>query len=400
MNDERPVTDETPAGEATHEVPRSIPALLIGAVLSMVISGALVIATAKAGISPGVSPLVVLIGWVTLGALMRGRLKPFLAILQVTGSGGAAVSAGLIFTAPIIQISADQMGQEVPDVDIVTTLLACISGSLMGWGFVGLATKRFLTDPRLPAPEAVACDQLIQTATDRPEDRPPVSMSLLPAMVGGFLVAGLVALKRLAELAYVGSVKIGSIGALQLGTIKLPVPLSPLFLGIGALLTFPTAVLVFCGGLINATTKAYSAANGLPGETYRWVGGAAMVVAVLYSLVNYAIEGRKSANASKGVPLGGASYDESLLQLSSGTRTMLVSAILLGAGLLVWILSRSGIPSFSSRHAGRRFAGAGESTVGPRWPVVAAGWSFGFACERNGLHGDARPEHYSARTFA
>ena len=49
--------------------PFSLSALLIGAVLSMVISGALVIATAKAGISPGVSPLVVLIGWVVFGGL-------------------------------------------------------------------------------------------------------------------------------------------------------------------------------------------------------------------------------------------------------------------------------------------------------------------------------------------
>ena len=93
--------------------PHSLPALLIGAVLSMVISGALVIATAKAGISPGVSPLVVLIGWVVFGSIMRGRLKSFLAILQVTGSGGAAVSAGLIFTDPIIQISASLMGRDV-----------------------------------------------------------------------------------------------------------------------------------------------------------------------------------------------------------------------------------------------------------------------------------------------
>ena len=95
--------------------PRSLPAQVIGVVLSSVISGALVIATAKAGISPGVSPLVVLIGWVLFGVLLRDRLKPFLAILQVTGSGGAAVSAGLIFTAPILQIAAKLMGQEAPE---------------------------------------------------------------------------------------------------------------------------------------------------------------------------------------------------------------------------------------------------------------------------------------------
>ena len=93
---------------------RSISAMVIGAGLSSVISGALVIATAKAGISPGVSPLVVLIGWVVFGSLMKGNLKSFLAMLQVTGSGGAAVSAGLIFTAPILQIHCRSNGTRNP----------------------------------------------------------------------------------------------------------------------------------------------------------------------------------------------------------------------------------------------------------------------------------------------
>ena len=193
--------------------PKSIAALMIGAGLSVVISGSLVIATAKAGISPGVSPLVVLIGWVVFGSLMRDRLKPFLAILQVTGSGGAAVSAGLIFTAPILQITAKLMDQPVPSVDIGMTMMACLAGSLMGWGFVGLAAKRFLTDPRLPAPEAVACDQLIQTAAANPDDRPPVSLSLLPAMLLGFFVRALIHFKYIAGTAVVGKISVPGFAA-------------------------------------------------------------------------------------------------------------------------------------------------------------------------------------------
>ena len=298
----------------------------------MVISGALVIATAKAGISPGVSPLVVLIGWVCFGAMMKGRLKPFLAILQVTGSGGAAVSAGLIFTAPIMQISAKMMDQPVPDVDIFTTWLSCISGSLMGWGFVGLAAKRFLTDPRLPAPEAVACDQLIQTASQNPDDRPPVSLSLLPALLLGYLANAAMTLKLIPELAFTAKLR-----TFAASTLNFPVPTSPLFLGIGALLTFPTALLVFCGGIVNSVTLAVSAANGLPKETYRWVGGAAMVVAVIYSLINYTIEGRKQTSTTE------QPYDESLLEIPARMRTALISAIATGAGILVLILVRSDV---------------------------------------------------------
>ena len=311
--------------------PNSVLALTVGGVLSMLISGALVIATARAGISPGVSPLVVLVGWVLFGEIARNRLKPFLALLQVTGSGGAAVSAGLIFTSPILQIAAREMGQDVPAVDVTTTMLSCLAGSLMGWGFVGLASKRFLTDPRLPAPEAVACDQLIQTAAANPDDRPPIGLSLLPALAAGFFVNFLLQFKAIKD----------HVLTINVGSAQLPVPASPLYLGIGALLTFPTAILVFCGGLVNSVTNAIAVEQNMPDTTFRWVGGAAMAVAVLYSLLNYVLEGRKkSADAGS---VQSHKVDTSLLEMTGAMRGLLISAIVVGAGLLFTILLRQDI---------------------------------------------------------
>jgi len=356
LDSKRPGDDPSRSGEA---VPNSVSlrdagwtrtwATLTGVALSMVISGALVIATAKAGISPGVSPLVVLLGWVLLGRLRGATLKPFLATLQVAGSGGAAVSAGLIFTAPILQITARLMKQPVPEVDVVTTMVACVSGALMGWGFVGLAANRFLADPRLPAPEAVACDRLIHTAVDHPDRRPRLSTSLLAAMSSAFIVRLLTFLGWCGES--VASAKLAIFGGSGVGALKLSVPISPLFLGIGALLTFPTAVLILSGGMINALTKSIAARNGLPDETYRWVGGAAMVVAVLYSLLVYLkdtfypivhdakIEKKIAAPppaSSTGSPLPVA------------MKVLLSSGILAGAVLLVLLLSRSEI-TFTSQ---------------------------------------------------
>lgn len=321
---------------------KSIPAMIIGAFLSAIISGALVIATAKAGISPGVSPLVVLVGWVVFGSFMRGNLKSFLAMLQVTGSGGAAVSAGLIFTAPILQITAQSMGEEVPTVDVMTTLISCLAGSLMGWGFVGLATKRFLTDPRLPAPEAVACDKLIQTAVQNPEERPPVTLSLLPGLLAGFLAHAFAYFKLMSSTALVGKIPIPGFAAAN--AFKLSIPVSPLFMGIGALLTFPTAILVFSGGLINSATKSFAAENNMSGETYRWVGGAAMVVAVAYSLINYVIEGRrKSANFTGQPSASSVASDDRLLSISKPMRAGLLGAIGVGATMLFWLLSQGSL---------------------------------------------------------
>ena len=51
-------------------------------------------------------------------------------------------------------------------------ILASLSGTFLGFGFVGLATKKFLKDPKLPAPEAVACDRMIKTAVGEIGQKP------------------------------------------------------------------------------------------------------------------------------------------------------------------------------------------------------------------------------------
>ena len=102
------MTSSTDGQPITPHRARSALGLLVGMVISVLLSSALVYSAAKAGITPGVSPLVVLFGWVVFGSFMRGKLKGFLAIAQVTGSAGAAVTAGMVFTAPIVQIVAEE----------------------------------------------------------------------------------------------------------------------------------------------------------------------------------------------------------------------------------------------------------------------------------------------------
>ncbi|MDG2147925.1 MAG: OPT/YSL family transporter [Planctomycetota bacterium] len=340
-------TDEQPI---TPTLARSAMGLLVGMIISVLLSAALVYSAAKAGITPGVSPLVVLFGWVIFGSLMRGKLKGFLAIAQVTGSAGAAVTAGVVFTAPIIQIVYSEAGLPIPPVDVVTLIIASIAGSLMGFGFVGLGTKRFLSDPRLPAPEAVAADRLISTAVANPGARPKLSISLLPGLLGGFLVNAFLELKYLAHDAFHATIGApwdmkdadGNVQSDATSQVELPLPVSPLYLGIGALLTLPTALLVFAGGLVNASTTSYAGAEGMPDTTFRWVGGAAMTIAVVYSLLAYVLEGRKrSANATRSAT---APANDPLLEQSPGTRRMLFLSILLGAALLFVMMARIGAP--------------------------------------------------------
>ena len=320
--------------------------VLAGLVVSILVAAALVISAAKVGITPGVSPLVVLLGWVVLGALLGPRLKRFLAIFQVTGSAGAAVTAGVVFTAPILQIIAAEQGAPVPPVDVPLLIVASLSGALLGFGFVGLATRRFLSDPRLPAPEAVAADRLIETAVERPEARPRLGPSLFAGLLSGFLVQAALLLGWLAEEIHtlVLRPRLPLLGRIEL---DLPLPAAPIYLGIGALLTLPTALLVFSGGLVNAVTTGYAAAHAMPPTTFRWVGGAAMVVAVLYSLIHYVAEGRAAARAasSHAAPTAPNSLtDVTLLELSDETRRALYASIALGLVLLAALMAMVGAP--------------------------------------------------------
>ena len=306
-----------------------------GLLISAALSAALVIAGAKAGIIPGVSPLVVLFAWLgSSRSLVPSERKGLLALIQVVGSAGAAVTAGVVFTAGIIQIISKTNSAVVPPVDIPMVTLASLAGVFLGWGFVGLSAKRMLQDKRLPAPEAVACDRLIQTAIRDPEKRPPVLQSLGAGLLGGVTVAALTSFRFLSE--EVTRIKVHSIW----GT-TVPIPISPLYLGIGALLTLPTALLIFSGGLCNALVVGYAEANAMPATTFRWVGAAAMVVAVLYSLVCYAIDWRQSMLPDKESAL--ASEGSELLELDVAMRRSLYASIGLGSVLFSAILLLSAL---------------------------------------------------------
>ena len=354
---QRPLTPEQQDAE-DRDARVSRMGLIFGLVVSVLLGAALVVPAAKAGITPGVSPVVVLFGWVAFGAALGPGLKRFLAIAQVTGSGGAAVTAGVVFTAPVLQIIASSMGAAAPAVNVGLLTLGSVSGALLGFGFVGFATRRFLSDPSLPAPEAVACDRMIRTAVERPNERPALGISLVAGLVAGAGLTLLTNLKWLGEQAHTFSLRLFARGEAP-PDVNIPIPVSPIYLGIGALLTLPTAILIFAGGLVNSLTQGYSATHGMGPNTYRWVGGAAMTVAVLYSLVMYLVEGRRTARAEHekssarhasvvaaakadtgprvGVPEI-TTYPDWQLRQSTGIKRMLWACIWSGTALLLLML--------------------------------------------------------------
>lgn len=315
--------------------------LVFGVIVSTLLAGTLVIAGLKAGITPGVSPLVILFAW---GAFSRrlamGGGSRFLNIAQVAGSAGMAVTAGVIFTAPLVQILHADKGLPVPPVDVTALIILSIAGSLIGFGFVGLGTRQFLTDPTLPAPEARACETMIDAAVADRSARPKLGRSLgLGALFGA--LAPLAGRMGLANEHVVLMEK-------QQGerAFTFDLPMTPIYIGIGGLLTLATALLVFGGSMLRLVGDYLLAdiAPGSPAEaafppnSMRWVGGAAMTVAVAYSLVRFL--GLKTS--------GGADEADEIVSVDPGRKRMQSLSIAAGIAIMLgWIVMRDGATSFA-----------------------------------------------------
>lgn len=357
--------------------------LALGLGITAVLCCTLTVAGLKAGITPGISPLVILIAWGAFARRLRGEpgLR-FLNAAQVAGSAGVAIATGVLFTAPLEPIllarrldpgldqlaaaheallAADptqrgsaaealasartQLLAELPPLDVWTLIWMCLAGAAIGFGFVGLATGRFLSDPSLPAPEAQACKTLVKAAASRADQRPRLFGSLFLGLLLG-LLAPLLAKLGLARGALILAGPFENPGGSRRFAADLH--LSPIHIGIGALLTLPTALLVFSGSLLHALLGALTAsipepgpwAETIPASAPRWVGGAAMTVAVAFSLARLSRPARGRSSS------GGA--EASLLWVPPPWRRGLLLSILLGsAGLVGWLLRTDGATPFA-----------------------------------------------------
>lgn len=308
--------------------------LVFGIGISTVLAGTLVIAGLKAGITPGVSPLVILVAWGLFASRARGKGGVrFLNITQVAGSAGMAVTAGVIFTAPVVQILYADRGLPVPPVDWATLILLSFAGAFIGFGFVGLTTRKFLSDPKLPAPEARACETMIEAAVADRDRRPRLGRSLFAGLVASFL-SPLVAKIGLAKESLAIFSKESADGS---RTFSLDVPFGPIFIGIGGLLTLSTALLVFGGSFLRLigdgllTGVPANSAATFPANSMRWVGGGAMTVAVAWSLLRF---------LRVKIPVGGDAADAELIEVDRDRKRWQLASVAVGMGILVfWLLT-------------------------------------------------------------
>lgn len=314
-------------------------AILLGVVTSTFLAIAIVIAGLKAGITPGVSPLVVLFAWAVFArALRHNHAHVILNQAQVAGSAGAAVSAGVIFTAPLLPILSDAQGLPYHGLPLLKLMGASVAGALIGYGYVGLNARRVLADPTLPAPEARACEAMVRVATDHVEDVSPASAnekprlraSLVPGMLHGFFASVLTTIGLASAQLRVLSLNFGSSDR----SVDLQLPYMPLYFGIGGLLQLGTAFAVFLGAILRLVFDVGLAASNSatlhwPDTSLRWIGGGAMSVAVLWSLLSLAQKTRTNHAPTA------SEFHPNTLSFSARVRRLLRLNILLGALLLL-----------------------------------------------------------------
>ena len=334
---------------------RDLTPILFGVIITALLSGTFVIAGLKAGITPGVSPLVILCAWGLFARRATGAGGTrFLNLTQVSGSAGMAVTAGVIFTAPVVQIVYRQQGLPVPPVNIVSLIILSLAGAFIGFGFVGLATRKFLSDPSLPAPEARACKTMISSAVAESSARPKMGRSLFASLLFGVGATLLVKMQALA-------------GAFSLYTQRrgehdfaYRLPLDAMLIGIGGLLTLPTALLVFAGSMIRMgaefwmtgfetgsiwQTERFLSTNAEQMDhSLRWLGGGTMLVAVCFSLVKF-MGVRKLAGASE-------ADEGDVLEVAPHVQRLLKWCIGLGIAILVvWLGVKEGVGLFTGTMA-------------------------------------------------
>jgi putative OPT family oligopeptide transporter len=262
-----------------------------------------------------------------------------------------AVTAGVIFTAPLVQILYQTRGLPVPSVDVVTLIVLSFAGAFIGFGFVGLATRKFLSDPTLPAPEARACEVMIESAVTEAARRPRMGRSLGAGLIAGFAAPLVAAAGLFASKLSIFTTE-ATVGKDERDA-TLALPFSPIYIGIGGLLTLGTALLVFGGSFIRLVGDwmlvGATGSTVFPANSMRWVGGGAMTVAVAYSLVRF---------LRVKLPVGGdAEGDEArLIEVDPHRKRWQWASVGLGCVILVaWLFTSGASTTFALAMTGAIF---------------------------------------------
>lgn len=268
----------------------TLPALLLGAVLSVVMGAANVYLGLKAGMTVSASIPAAVIAVGVLHGMMRRKSILEANLVQTSASAGESIAAGIIFTMPaMIMIGVWQT------FNFWTTTLIAMTGGILGILFMIPMRKVFVVQsPELKFPEGVACAEVLKagegTGDEAGETTSGAKLLFNALGVGAvfkFVSSFLGLFAGAAEFArYVGN------RILVFGS-----DISPALVGVGFIVGTAVSLQVFLGGcigwlvgipLMSADPSAGSALDQawtLWSTKVRYMGVGAMLVGGIYSIL-------------------------------------------------------------------------------------------------------------------
>lgn len=260
-------------------------AIGLGIILSLIMCAANTYLGLFAGMTVSASiPAAVISMGLLRGLLRRGTILEN-NIVQTIASAGESLAAGIIFTIPALVITG--VWQKF---NYWSTTLVALLGGLLGILFMIPLRRALIVEQKdLVFPEGVACGEVLKVGETRGAGLFCVFMGMILGVVFKFFVSGISFIKSAVE------------GAVRLGKTALygGLDMSVALLGVGYIVGFNIALLVFIGGAIGwiIGIPIYGLVRGLPqGELtevfghlwstqIRYMGVGAMIIGGIWSII-------------------------------------------------------------------------------------------------------------------
>ena len=265
-------------------------AILLGIILSMLLSGAMAYLGLFAGMTVSASiPAAVL----SMGILALFKKSNILEnnLVQTAASAGESLAAGVIFTIPALILMGYWQSFDYLEVAKISAI-----GGIIGVMFTVPLRRAFILVAKLQYPEGIATAEVLKAgekarAISDNKSSSGLKMILMSSLAGGLM--------KLSELGFsMWNVVLEK--AINFGNVifGLGTNLSPALLSVGFIVGRNIGILVVCGGLISwgIAIPIYSGLYGFEGDPLnaaysiwnskiRYLGVGAMVVGGTWSLI-------------------------------------------------------------------------------------------------------------------
>ncbi|MEL6252510.1 MAG: oligopeptide transporter, OPT family [Bacteroidota bacterium] len=260
-------------------------AILLGALLSMVLSAANAYFGLFAGMTVSASIPAAVISMAILRMFRNSNILEN-NLVQTAASAGESVAAGVIFTIPALVI----MGYWDKFNYLETTMIA-LAGGVLGVLFTIPLRKALIVKEQLKYPEGVATAEVLKTGEKAGKS---IRYLLIGSLIGGLMKLGSTAFNAIAGT-FEAATMIGKKGLLYVG-----INLSPALVAVGYIVGLNIAFLVFLGGAISwyFAIPIHLAIYGAPEGTavdigwniwnsqIRYLGVGSMLVGGIWALIS------------------------------------------------------------------------------------------------------------------